>query len=106
MLGAVFMYIAAMNKVFLFVEIDVKPTQVEAFLQLLHKQAEIIRGEAGCESIEIFKNDQQENFVHVWEIWSDKAAWDLHMNNASSKEWQIAASEFVAGEKITVMSKP
>lgn len=106
MLGAVFMYIAAMNKVFLFVEIDVKPTQVEAFLQLLHKQAEIIRGEAGCESIEIFKNDAQENLVHVWEIWSDKAAWDLHMNNDSSKAWQVVASEFVAGEKITVMRKP
>ena len=94
-----------MNKVFLFVEIDVKPNQVEAFIQLLRNQAEVIRSEAGCESIEIFKNDQRENLVHVWEIWSDKAAWDLHMNNASSKAWRIVASEFVAGEKITVMSK-
>ena len=95
-----------MNKVFLFVEIDVKPNQVEAFLQKLHKQAEIIRVEAGCESIEIFKNDAHDNKIHVWEIWSDKAAWDLHMKNDSSKAWQIAASEFVTNEKITVLRKP
>ena len=95
-----------MNKVFLFVEIDVKPNQVEAFLQELHKQVETIRGEAGCESIEVYKNASRENVVHVWEVWSDKAAWDLHMNNSSSKAWQIIASAFVAGEKITVMSKP
>ncbi len=95
-----------MNKVFLFVEIDVKPNQVEVFLQELYKQAGIIRAEVGCESIEIFKNDAHDNKIHVWEIWSDKAAWDRHMKNDSSKAWQIAASELVTGEKITVLRKP
>ena len=95
-----------MSKVFLFVEIDVKPHQIETFLPKLNQQAELIRGESGCESIEIYKNESHENMVHVWEIWNDKAAWDLHMNNDSSKAWQIIAAEFVAGEKITVMSKP
>jgi autoinducer 2-degrading protein len=95
-----------MNKVFLFVEIDVKPGQGEAFLLELHKHVEIIRGEEGCESIEVLKNELQENLIHVWEIWSDKPAWDRHMVNDASKAWQIRASEFVASEKITVMSKP
>lgn len=95
-----------MSKVFLFVEIDVKPHQIEAFLPKLNQQVEVIRGESGCESIEIFQNDAHDNLIHVWEIWSDKAAWDHHMDNDSSKAWQIAASEFVLGEKITVMSKP
>jgi quinol monooxygenase YgiN len=99
-------YIAAMSKVFLFVEIDVKPHQVDAFLFELHKQVETIRGEEGCESIEVLKNDLHENLIHVWEIWSDKAAWDRHMVNDASKAWQVRASEFVVGEKITVMSKP
>lgn len=95
-----------MSKVFLFVEIDVKPHQIEAFLPKLNQQVELIRGESGCESIEIFKNNAHDNLIHVWEIWSNKAAWDHHMANDSSKAWQIAASEFVVGEKITVMSKP
>jgi quinol monooxygenase YgiN len=99
-------YIAAMSKVFLFVEIDVKPDQIETFLAKLIQQAEVIRGESGCESIEVFKNDAHDNLIHVWEIWSDKAAWDHHMANDSSQAWQIVASEFVVGEKITVMSKP
>lgn len=95
-----------MSKVFLFVEIDVKPGQGETFLVEIQKQVEIIRGEEGCESIEVLKNDLHENLIHVWEIWSDKASWDRHMVNDASKTWQVRASEFVAGEKITVMSKP
>ncbi len=95
-----------MNKVFLLVEIDVKPGQGETFLRELNKQVEIIRGEEGCESIEVLKNDLHDNLIHVWEIWSDKAAWDRHMVNDASKAWKILASEFVLGEKITVMSKP
>lgn len=95
-----------MHKVFLFVEIDVKPDRFETFLEKLHQQVEIIRSEAGCEFIEIYKNDLQENLVHVWEIWSDKAAWDHHMGNAASKAWQSTAADFVVGEKITLMSKP
>ena len=95
-----------MSKVFLLVEIDVKPDQGETFLGELNKQIEIIRGEKGCESIEVLKNDLHENLIHVWEIWSDKAAWDRHMANDASKAWQIRAADFVVSEKITIMSKP
>jgi quinol monooxygenase YgiN len=46
---------------------------------------------------------QNENQVCVWEVWTNRPLWDAHMVNEASKAWQKIASEFVNGEKITVM---
>ena len=99
------MYIAAMSKVFLFVEIDVQAGKTEAFLEQLQNQARIIRTEEGCESLEIYRNSDSENCVHVWEIWSSRSSWDAHMANETSRAWREVAAEYVLGEKITVMSQ-
>jgi len=92
-----------MSKVFLFVAIEVQPGKADIFIEKLKNQIEIIRGEAGCEAINLFKNTNDENLLHVWEIWSDRNSWDAHMANEASKVWQVAAAEYVVGEKITVM---
>ncbi len=103
MLGVFFMYIAAMSKVSLFVTIEVQPGKVEAFLEKIREQIEIIRGEDGCQEIELFQNSNEVNQVHVWEVWRDRASWDLHMSNGASKAWQETASQYTLGEKITVL---
>ena len=97
------MYIAAMSKVFLFVEIETLPGKVEEFVEKIQVQAEVIRGEAGCEFIDIYRNASEENVIHVWEIWTDRSSWDAHMANDASKAWKAIASNLVVGEKITVM---
>jgi quinol monooxygenase YgiN len=99
------MYIAAMSKVFLFVEIDVQTGKTEAFLEQLQNQGRIIRVEEGCESLEIYRNSDNENRVHVWEIWSSRSSWDAHMANEASRAWREIAAEYVVSEKITVMSQ-
>lgn len=99
------MYIAAMSKVFLFVEIEVKPGKVAEFSEKIQLQAEVIRAEAGCEFIDIYRNATDENRVHVWEIWSNRSAWDVHMANDASKAWREIAAGYVLGEKITVMNQ-
>jgi (4S)-4-hydroxy-5-phosphonooxypentane-2,3-dione isomerase len=93
-----------MSKVFLFVAIEVQPGKTGAFLEKLKNQIEIIRGEDGCEAIDIFKNSADENLLHVWEVWSNRESWDVHMANDASNTWQAIASDFVIGEKITVMN--
>ena len=93
-----------MSKVFLFVEIDVKSGQREALLEKLQAHGAGIRNESGCETLEIFKDTQNPDRVCVWEIWSDRPAWDAHMVNDASKAWQKVAPAYVHGEKITVMA--
>ena len=83
--------------------IDVRPGKYEEFVEGLSKHIAVIRTEAGCEFIDIYRNTQKENAVNVWEIWSDRPSWDAHMLNANSKAWQSVAKDLVFGETITVM---
>jgi len=92
-----------MSKVYLFVEIEVKEGKLEGFTSAIKKHAAHIRTEDGCETLELFVDTKVANRVCVWEIWRDRASWDVHMVNDASKAWQKTAAEFVNGEKITVM---
>jgi quinol monooxygenase YgiN len=91
------------SKVFLFVAIDVQPGKFDEFVAKLSQHASVIRTEAGCELLEIYRDTQKENVVNVWEVWSDRPSWDAHMVNENSKKWQSIASSLVFGETITVM---
>ena len=92
-----------MQKVFLFVAIDVKPGKFDEFVAALSKHISVIRGEQGCEFIEIYRDTQKSDVVNVWEIWSSRADWDAHMVNENSQAWRSLAAELVVGETITVM---
>lgn len=83
--------------------IDVRPGKFDEFVAKLNQHAAIIRTEAGCELLEIYRDTQKENVVNVWEIWSNRPSWDAHMVNENSKKWQSVASNLVFGETITVM---
>ncbi len=83
--------------------IDVQPGKFDEFVAKLSQHASVIRTEAGCELLEIYRDTQKENVVNVWEIWSDRPSWDAHMVNENSKKWQSVASDLVFGETITVM---
>ncbi len=83
--------------------IDVQPGKFDEFVSKLNQHAAVIRTEAGCELLEIYRDTQKENVVNVWEIWTDRPSWDAHMVNENSKKWQAVASDLVFGETITVM---
>ena len=92
-----------MQKVFLFVAIDIKPGKFDEFVAALSKHIKVIRSEQGCEFIEIYRDTQKSDVVNVWEIWSTRTDWDAHMVNDNSQAWRPIASELVLGETITVM---
>ena len=83
--------------------IDVQPGKFDEFVSKLNQHAAVIRTEAGCELLEIYRDTQKENVVNVWEIWTDRPSWDAHMVNENSKKWQTVAKDLVFGESITVM---
>ena len=93
----------AMAKVFLYVEIDVKVGMRTAFIEKLAAHGANVRREDGCERLDILFNTENEDKVCVYEIWSNRAAWDAHMGNSASSAWRPVAEEYVVGENITVM---
>jgi hypothetical protein len=55
-----------MSKVFLFVEVNIKPGQFNEFVAKLKGHIEIIRTEAGCEFIDIYSDTNKTDIVNVW----------------------------------------
>jgi quinol monooxygenase YgiN len=94
-----------MSKVFLHVTISVRPGKYLEFVSLLKNHAATVRSEAGCEYLELFEGVESTDLVHVYETWSDRAAWDAHMANSASQAWRSTAEEFVLGESITLLKK-
>lgn len=93
-----------MNKIYLFVDIDVKSGQRKGFLEKLSKHAEHVRTEPGCEKLEIFVDVEHSDRVCVQEIWSSIADFEVHMKCDASLAWRPVAAPHVNGEKITIMN--
>ena len=55
-----------MSKVFLFVEVNVKPGKMDEFIKKVKAHGAVIRTEAGCEFLEVYRNTQKEDVLNVW----------------------------------------
>lgn len=94
-----------MSSIYLFVEVAVKSGQLSGFIEKIESHAAQVREEDGCEELTLFYDTKSRERLCVWEIWRDRASWDVHMANSRSKAWALAAKDFVDGEKITILSK-
>ena len=94
----------AAQTVYLFVQVRVKPGKFDQFIKLIEKHVAVMRLEGGLIALDLYKDVASGN-ICVWEVWRDRASWDLHMVNESSKAWQVVAADYVDGESITVMDE-
>lgn len=94
----------AAQTVYLFVQVRVKPGKFDQFIKLIEKHVAVMRLEDGLIALDLYKDVASGN-ICVWEVWRDRASWDLHMVNESSKAWQVVAADYVDGESITVMDE-
>ena len=92
------------ENVYLFVQVRVKPRKFEQFIKLIEIHVADMRLEDGLIALDLYKDVASGN-ICVWEVWRDRASWDVHMANESSKAWQVVAANYVDGESITVMDE-
>jgi len=61
-------------------EFRVKPGMVDAFVALAHIDADgSVANEAGCHSFEILVTDEDPEFLVLHEVYADRAAFELHL---------------------------
>lgn len=95
-----------MSKVFLFVDITIKPGKRDSFLPLLQKHISVIRTEKGLEFLDAYFDTENENKICAWEVWASREDWDDHMANENSKNWRPIAADYVEGETIRILRQP
>ena len=94
-----------MSKISLFVSVGVAPGSFDEFLTALKSHIAIIKNEPGCEFIEIYRENPDQSELHLWEVWSNRSAWDAHMANANSLAWRARMSGIVRSESIKVLDQ-
>ena len=92
-----------MSKVIIFVDVDIKAGMRDGYIKKLRKHAEGVRTEPGCEKLDMFISVEDPNRMYVWEIWSTRKDFDVHLICDATKAWRPVAAPFINGEKIHVM---
>ena len=81
--------------------IEVKPTELDKFLQHCDELIAETRKENGCLSYHLYQNTQQPNQVSFIELWQNQAVLDIH--SASAHFTRIVPTLVEACEKAPVI---
>ena len=73
----------------------------EAFMPLMKAQAEnSVRLEEGCHYFDVVHQDDDPNTVFLYEVYSDRAAFDLHLNSNHFNNFDGKVKNLVKDKKV------
>ena len=82
-------------------EFTVKPNQAEAFRQIVERQAkDSVDLEEGCHQFDVCQAENDPSKFLLYEIYSDKAAFDKHRGLSHTEKFVKAVEPMVMGREI------
>ena len=83
------------------VEFDVDPARFAAFMPLMVENAETSkRDETGCRHFDVCRPRDVANRVFLYEIYRDKAAFDVHLKTAHFLQFNQRSAPLLKGKSI------
>ena len=91
----------------LMVTIQIKPGHKEAFMASMFDDA---RGsnndEPGCLTFDVLQDNEDENRIHLYEVYRDQAAVDAHRAAPHYTKWRETVADWFDGELIRRVGTP
>ena len=91
----------------LIVEINIKPGFKDQFMASMLGDA---RGsnndEAGCLRFDVLQDNEDENKIHLFEVYEDEAAVEAHRNAPHFIKWREECADWFATENIRKIATP
>ena len=85
------------------VTFDIKPDQMAAFMPLMQAQASnSLRAEPGCRHFDICTVGAHDTRVFLYELYSDRAAFDDHLASEHFKEFDAAVAEMIKEKSVAI----
>lgn len=79
----------------------ITPDAVEAFIPLAQANARIsLHNEVGCHQFDVATDPARPDEVFLYEIYSDRAAFDAHLASAHFKEFDAAVAHMIASKDV------
>ncbi|MDA3921608.1 MAG: putative quinol monooxygenase [Salinisphaera sp.] len=80
-------------------EFHIKPDEVNAFLALAHEDsAQSLANEPGCHQFDVLTSDSDETLVVLHEAYTDRAAFDAHMQMPHYAPFKESSAPLLTGE--------
>jgi autoinducer 2-degrading protein len=87
----------------LFVKITLKPGTRDKFLEVASAhRGRVLDREPGCHHFDVLVPDDEENQVCLYEIYEDRAAFDLHVATEYMAAYREQTGDFTTGRELVM----
>ena len=88
------------------VEFSAHPQHAAAFIERVRQQAkDSLRLEPDCHVFDVCLDPERDNFVLLYEVYSDKAAFDTHLQSAHFDDFNQAVQDWVSDKKVSTFNR-
>ena len=88
------------------VEFTTHPQHASAFRERVQQQArDSLRLEAGCHVFDICLDPERENFVLLYEVYTDRDAFDTHLGAQHFLDFDATVKNWVSDKKVSVFER-
>ena len=81
------------------VRIQIKPENVDAFMQKLAVNAAAARNEPGCRQFDVLVDPQDRTKVMLYEVYDDEKAFEVHQQQPPFKQYVAEAVPLLASRE-------
>ena len=86
------------------VELTVEPENAGPFRERISKHAENSRKEEGCVRFDVAEDEKQAGRFLVWEIYQDRAAFEVHTQAPYLAEFREAIDPILTSQNLTTLN--
>ena len=88
------------------VTFELTPGSAPAFMPLMRANARTsLQTEAGCHQFDVAHNPDQPGSIFLYELYTDRAAFDTHLTSAHFKAFDLATRDMIASKTVTTWSE-
>jgi quinol monooxygenase YgiN len=88
------------------VEFSIKPGLAVSFLERVRQQArDSLDGEPDCQVFDICIDPDRANFVLLYEVYSDRRAFDAHLASAHFSEFDTTVRDWVSDKRLACFER-
>lgn len=88
------------------VTFQIMPDQISNFLPLMLGNAKTsLDKEAGCSQFDVCVDDTQPEIIFLYEVYSDRAAFDLHLTSAHFIDFDRAVAPMIETKQVQTFAR-
>ncbi len=88
------------------VEFTLQPRHFEAFVTRVRQQAaDSLERESGCRVFDVCIDPARENFVFLYEVYENRAAFEAHLESDHFLDFDATVANWISDKRVTALER-